>query len=1270
MSAKRFQNPLHMPGRLQQQKPPNPQQRPMAQPPQPMPGQQPRKQNPGTQPVDPRRIVVDQIIRDCYSKTTIRDGQTVAEIKYNTHLGIREYSQYPQQPPPTDIPPSQIGSVKNRILTVCTKHSGRVFLQKGKYNDTKHVFQIGRTWDLDELLAITRVGADAVIMLLNKDYYWKSGEGTDRFLKFIHHLAVIFAKFTGKYPQINGFNPEELMLPPLKEIAPNAPLASNAKREAPPKKPSGPPAPPPELALYYGNMDFTANGKLPLKPMMVMDVDRPGPPLNTQKEPLAAAPASHKPHPYSQISLASLENYYDSQNDSQQSFVFSPDVSEQAQKLMPTISEYAQATGRTLPLRKYKPEVREEEPEPVVPGSFDNDLVARMDANQTNESLNFHVEVPIAAPVANPVSDTVSDSDSVPVPVAVAPVAAPPTISHEADFGIEEGILSEDESHQNIVPQSTSLLPETSHYDVSSEIIEESTQIDPNNAIDNSIRDIENFMDTQFGPSTRLSQASLKPDAFEDSRSNLSYDDRLNRNSLQLNARAETPATEPEIRTMPKFEKDAEVEEMFDEIEWSTTDSSDAFVKKLSRELNEIKRRNIHELRFLDFGKDTLANEVAVASNEVDNLVEVFKKMEVSLNLIGPKIDDIESNSKGLQVRAVNRKILFNDLSEILNKVRVSPKALDNIAHYNSFLDVETVESLEQDLVILFDALGTIGSTTDEDLSNMKALRQFQDTYAATSSAFIRHFVEFMLEEFRITCQELDKEVDTLYPRNLLAHMSNFLAYSGLSNFVKWVSERDLRVLSDNLNSYLSQFLESLLKSRLGAIAGSAENGKSSRLSQNFDLLRKSKSRFGSTRLINKFASSSEERRVQRLSISGPIVARNSDEISDPKIILRMVHETNELITVVQYFSGSFFHSTSIIEYSDFVKAYPFYERMQELKDPNLDVINYKSNSNDLLKSMTAIFGNYVNRFIKELTPSELITPQLLQELYRLIDDATRRNQDFMTFSFMFKVVDRYKGIWNKFIASQVDLLNKSDIRPKSGVLPVVRNLNQILLTTETSLLESIRRDQEGAQSDVDQLIKDSYSSLTKAAVDLFSRDDPLLKSNSHDEKERAHRNVAILQNVFAICQELKELNSATTAPVQKEMTDVFKKVENEYFEYLFHRYVGKMFDFVKGYSGAESSKRKKDDKILVHSLATTHTSKEIQPKIVELNHKLEKHFIVTNSMEEIDLVKRLWADLGAEFVSIFQRFDGIVKANDRDAHMYATPSEIRRMFEITRSTR
>lgn len=1296
--SKRFHNPLHVPHRLQNNS------KQTSVPPANRPVATNAPNGPGPAQVqDPRRMIVEQIIRDCYSKYVVKDGCSVPELRYNTHLNIREYSQYPQRPPPTDIPPSQIGAVKNRILTVCTRSSGRVLLQKGKYNDSKHVFQIGRTWDLDELQSITRVGKDAVILLLNKDYYWKSGEDQDRFLKFFHHLASIYSKFTGRYPELNGITAEELGLPPLDSDLRSRPSVSGSAHSGAvsaasagaagaiaagmaagavaagsgPSRASGggpdavgglsvskqrtrtsePASTQPQLAQHYANMDFTSNGKLPSKPMVVLDVDRPGVALGLQRN-----VADVSGHPQSQISLVS-----DTQSDTH-SFVFAsePDppkpmatISETKRGPVGSVQKNELGTGNTAVSGSSL--VFSSEPGQVSAGqaghSYSVDQSAGvLAAGQASGAITGAVAGAAAGIAVGLAVALVSGLKSGLAPRQASYTEHSFQFSPDADFGIEEAENSDEE------PPRRTILPSEPDDEHSLPSVEDTRPEE--SAIDDSIREIENFMDTEFGP--RLSEP-VHLDG--DDKSNFSYDDTLNRNSLEL-TRSVTPLT-PEIRdeqvsgAKPEQQKDTEVEEMFEEVGWATTDTSDVLIKKLTKELNTIKHRNIAELRSLDFGNYTISNEVNAAADEVENLTEVFKRMEVSLKTVAPQIDAIESNSQGLQVRAVNKKILYNDLSEILNKVRVSPQVLNAIATYDSFLDVQTVRGLESNLSVLYDALGTIGKTTDEDLSSMKALRQYQDTYTTATEQFVQHFILFMRLEFKFTVSQLNLEVDTMYPKTLLANIKDYLAYKGITNFVKWLSEKDLRVVNTNVNSFLSQLMEALLGARLKKVSFDRDQG-ATRLSLNFESinsLHKTKSRFGSQRLMNRL-SANEDRRKHRVSTTLESQTLRAKEISDPKVILRTLRESVELIYVIQYFSANFFHSTNILEYSDYIRTEPFMDRIRELDDPDLELINYKTNSNELMQSMNAVFGAYINKFLRRFTPAELITPQLLVELYNMIDDATRKNQDFINYSFLAKVVERYKSIWSKFIAGQVDMLTKSDIRTKAGVIPAVRNVNEIFLATETSLQQAATyRDVGNALTLVNQFVVDSYAQLTKAAVDLFRREDPLLKSNAHDERERAHRNVSVLQNVYSVILELGELDTVNTRPVRAQLTEVFKDIEIAYFGYLVQRGgFGKMADFNKSFT--TETKRKKDDKLRIRNIAALYSPGAVESAVALLRGKMDRHSTVANSVEEHDLVKQLWGDFGDFCVKMFTQFDQIVRSGDREVPVYASPLEVRRMFE------
>ena len=160
-----------------------------------------------------RRLVADKLIADCYSKRIIdRSGKPCVETSYQTHVSIKEYSSFPSRPPPDNLPPNQIGTVKDRVLVLCIKYSGRVLIQKGKYNENKDVYQIGRTWDMDELKTITKCGNDGIILTLNKDYYWSIEGGMERTWKFARFLTNAYGGFMGRYPTLNGFSIEDFKL--------------------------------------------------------------------------------------------------------------------------------------------------------------------------------------------------------------------------------------------------------------------------------------------------------------------------------------------------------------------------------------------------------------------------------------------------------------------------------------------------------------------------------------------------------------------------------------------------------------------------------------------------------------------------------------------------------------------------------------------------------------------------------------------------------------------------------------------------------------------------------------------------------------------------------------------------------------------------------------------------------------------------------------------------------------------------------------------------
>lgn len=1181
--------------------------------------------------VDPRRIIVDHIIRDCYSKYETINGTNVPEIKYNTHLNAREYSQYPQRPPPDDLSPAQIGSVKSRILVICTKASGRVLLQKGKYNDEKRIYQIGRTWDLEELKCVNRISADSIILLLNKDYFWQSGEGVDRMLKFLHHLLLIYSKFTGRFPELRGISLAELGLESRK-----SPTNSNPDlRSTKPKQN--------DQAALYRDMDFTANGKLPMKPMQVMDVDRPG--KSVSPAPGASSTASGIGKGSGGISIgasaaattaAAVAVAATALNPREITTISSPNRSRFLQDAFfnssntePTDSRAeAPASSNSINVSENKPDLSSK-----LHSSSTSSSNKPLELPKQRDSKPLGPRLPLRKSI---VADELNADDSVIL-----------TESYE-----EKPLANIRKSH-NTAPNSRP------------------TSVVDNSAIDSSIREIEDFMDSQFGSHKRTSGLGhrknlllqYRMEDFEDAASNFSNDTA----SGSVVEKAGTPFSEVESVQMfnGKIEKDAEIDEMLDEIGWNATDSTDSFVRLLNKELATLKHNNVVELIHLDFGKDKLVNEGKVSTNEITNLMYVFKKMEFEFQKIAPRISDLERNSKGLQVEAVNNKILLNDLSEILNKVKISSLDLQLVSNYDDFEDLSQIPILEMKLLTIYDALTAIGS--GDGLGQMKALQQYQELYENVALSFVARFNEFIHSKFVDSVTALSQDIDNLFPRNILASFAELTVYVGLGFFVRCISPEDLLIQNDNFNTILADFLSKYFDSRL-KLAKESQLSKNGRLSQGYESIdgvgKRRSGRFGSTRLISKF-SHLEEPLKPKLAETTP---SSKDNTFDPRTILRMVQENKELILVVQFFCCNFFHSVATNDFSAFISTSPFDERLKEFKNPDVYLIDYKSNSNELLLNMNAIFGNYINNIVKTFTPADLQVPQLLLELYKLISEARAQAQNFVAFSFIRKLVDRYKSIWVKFISHNVSILQKSEIRAKMPVLAGVKNLNVIVLSTETILQDSqIQQDDESAV-EVLAMIKESYDQLTEAMVDLFGREDPLLKYNAHDEKERAHRNVAILQNLFSALQQLTEFsNTTTTASMKESLEIVFQRVQNEYTTYLLRRFFNKMLDFVALNSEAESNLKKKDNKILIKALVSSHTPKEMAAKVSELHHKMERHYLTTNTVFEQDLLTAMWKYTEDRVVDLFLKFFAYAKAMDRDVDDCITIPAIRNLFKHPR---
>ncbi|CAI5759102.1 unnamed protein product [Candida verbasci] len=1217
-------------------------------------------------PEHQRKLVTDKIILDCYSKTISHDGQKMHETSYIAHIGIIEYSNYPNQPPPPHL--ENVGSKKQRILVLCSKSSGRMQLQKGKKND-KNFYQIGRTWDLSELQCIRKINEDSMILELNKNYYWKCDEDDTRIWKFCRYLCQEYGSYMGKYPRLEGFTLDGFMLPETPKItnsprSPRSPSSTSRSSSIKDKlKNKG--------KDLYKEMDFTSHGQLPVKPMKILSRDKetkldsgfqerqnvfnqkpnyqqPAPPISKQPsqpsyQPLMQkqqsqyqAAAQSQPQVQKQPSISSQQPQYQAAAQSRPQVQKQPSISsQQAYQPQASLSKRSSLNQSTNSIQKsntlhqsqsslkssssspqpqpiqtpsntgsysphnherrrssdfkYSPHERKQSEPKINPSMNDSRQVSERSSHpyttlysKDNDSHSFVFnDTSQIDEKIEPKLDTVNETkpkgfeeftNSLPERRKLAASAKSP------DFGIEE--ITDESDNEQVLPKSNNNGLGISTSARSSQFIEESNKIEKNNEM----QELEDMLDSH-----------------------------LNDDSFQFNKDEEKSFDEPVTVNEPEdvvplhivkkdeFERDAEIDEIFDDINWSIKTDSDLLLKNLTKEMNKVKQETVQQLVNVDLSNDK-TNDIGSAIEEIENIKYIFQKMESSLKFILPEISSIDQSSNGLQVKYINKKLLFNDLKGVLDKVSVDHDKLKDISEFKSFNDINKIPSFERKLVSLYNAIATIRSQDEnDDLSSLKALQQYQSTYEIVNTKFIKHFIKFIRGEFE---------------RLQFNDLNDLLIFKGLTLYIKEIGVIEFQ----ELNHYFNQIYEKSLERYL--------NGKILKLKEprislpKFDeeepeeeeeddgeiplrrrTVRKKKTTHG---------------RKEHFESIRKQWSKTDNEIQDGTVVLEFIKDTISIITFMSNFINMFFH---------------FYDSNHKFID-YMEKNEYEPNiTNDLMNNLTVLFGNFINNFLK-LNVSELIIPGILLQLEHFISET---NEEFINYNFLSKISEKYKNQWNKFIQSQVDLINNSIIVANSGVLQNVKNVNYLLYHTETSI---DNRDIRGLK--IKNLIDKNYKLIGDSLINLFQREDPLLKNSDLDDKEREIRNVSILQNIFYTLQQVTDYSNNQQRLID-DLTKVFKKIESIYFEKQLHKTIGKLIEFINTYQSSKNLNKK-----YLKSLLTRYSQKDIQLKVSEIYKKIEKHFKLEDAIFEKDLIDKLWSDLELIFIDYFTKLNNILRT-ERD---------------------
>ncbi|KAI5955077.1 SEC3 [Candida jiufengensis] len=806
-----------------------------------------------------------------------------------------------------------------------------------------------------------------------------------------------------------------------------------------------------------------------------------------------------------------------------------------------------------------------------------------------------------------------------------------------------------------------------------------------------------------------------------------------------------TPSSEPRT-SLTNFQRDFETEEMFKEIGWNPKMNADSLLKNLNKELNKTKQETVKKLVNIDLANNSV-NDIGTASSEILNMLHIFQKMDIGFKLLDNNVQIIDKDSKGLQTKYLNKKLLYNAVEGIISKVSINSQDLADISGFLEFDQISQIGILETKLLNLYNAIITIRSdihntqNKEEDLSSLKALQQYKIKYEDVNQKFVQNFTAFIINKISKIGRTLMDDIDQFSLTSIFKSLIQLLVFSGLTYYIKEVGERQFNEIKYHFNQTFASVLTKMLSTKLQDMkvaqkahphssssntttmsaeysevpstpiqsSGSRSNRRRSDrtslspglanslddlfdddLDDDFASLRKSRSsrysrkggsRYGGSSSISGSTSNYEKddsvKKKQNLeSIKRHVISRgqiNDNEFEDSKAIMGLIEESKLIIMVIQYFLVLFFHyDVNTLDFGEFLSNNPFSKRDEfGSKASPMTINEFIDNKNkdyivskEVIDNLNFVLGKFIFDFLKNVIPIDLNLPLLLLNLEDSINYVQNnyKYQDFLIYNFMNKINERFNNQWIKFITNQIDSINNSIITANSGILPSIKNVNFLILITESSI---DNRDIKGTKTR--DIIDKSYDKITDSLINLFNRVDPLISKSSADDQNLEIKKVSILENIFVVLQQVNELNSynQSTNKLIEKLTSIFNKVESQYFQKLIQKNFGSLFEFINNEGELKKPKsttqihkphftQKSNTKLLLQN----YSESDITKKVEDLHTKISKQFKKTYDKSGIsgndnlftrDLIDKVWQDLETLFIDYFTRLSKILRA-DSDA--------------------
>ncbi|GMM35852.1 GTP-Rho binding exocyst subunit [Saccharomycopsis crataegensis] len=753
--------------------------------------------------------------------------------------------------------------------------------------------------------------------------------------------------------------------------------------------------------------------------------------------------------------------------------------------------------------------------------------------------------------------------------------------------------------------------------------------------------------------------------------------------------------------SMSRRDDSTPLEELFEEIEWDSRDDSKKVTQKLMRTLLKTEYESINSLINISANFSAIDQFIDESISQCEKLDPMLTFFQVELDGFSEEISFIENQSSGLQVTTANKKILWNELKDILSNVSLSSEELRVLTTYQISRNENNIITIEKVLRGLYSALKTIrgaggaksksADLIENDLGNMRALTERNRVYEQYSQGFLTGVQNSLSKEFGSVFNEIDNisnqafgrtnaSIDTQWIiKTLNNHFSSLLIYAGFVLYAKEISSDKFFTITDVYQKYsrrsFYQFIENALSFHTRSLKECLGDHK---YNFSFDY-RDTKSNL-------------------TINPNERATARNVIKIFDSKLCATVFDTTygilkllQDLIAQQQNFIADFFHYSSLNEMSldDYLKVFEnpkdrvtsFLEKKDTYRimnkqnhDAGYGDDTEESKSTLLIEN---IFSPEIKMIIKHMinfsSENCQISPAIVLSLEHNIQQMAKSNNDFVIASYLKKVSNRFKNSWFSYNQAQtkifVNNLNSSLLMDKQiGLLFVIKSYVQIVKFLESSLTLTNLPEELIEDSSVRSILNMTYNDYNNYIIKSFESTYKSIMNSSPNMKNRritrssvppkmkkgqgeeinVNKSVNLIVNSNYLISSFEPLNLEIFNDFRTDLLDnTYKECVIFYIDSLLQSSLSKLTEFIDGIESllknpsrnisVDPTKNNAYSKESFHQLISFYNKSEVFQGIQINYKKVENDFAYFNKSNSTEDEELLFLDINEREIEYVQ---------------------------------